>query len=217
MYIIIYTPEVNMSKKEFYATIPMLPKENLKKLKYRKEDIGEIYSCYTHFPAIAMIEGNVTGNDEVAITVIMTDDVNHNSESNLELFKAELQELSDEMGVPMKVDNIIVVPHNESKSKHIYLFKTLCKSYEEAGDIYFDVTYGTKCTSIALFSSLTYAEKVCGCGIESVIYGNYAFNDSDIGNLFEIKALYNLNSIIQELETYPMDTVTTVMENLWDE
>lgn len=206
-----------MSKKEFYATIPMLPKENLKKLKYRKEDIGEIYSCYTHFPAIAMIESNATGNDDISITVIMTDDANHNSEGNLELFKEELQALSEEMGVPMKVDNVIVVPHNESKSKHINLFKTLCKSYEEAGDIYFDVTYGTKCTSIALFSSLTYAEKVCSCGIASVIYGNYAFDGSDTGNLFEIKSLYNLNSIIQSLETYPIDTVTAVMESLWGE
>ncbi len=206
-----------MSKKEFYATIPMLPKENLKKLKYRKENIGEIYSCYTHFPAIAMIEGNVTGNDNVSITVIMTDDVNHNSEGNLELFKEELQALSEEMGVALNVNNIIVVPHDESKSKHINLFKTLCKSYEESGHIYFDVTYGTKCTSIALFSSLTYAEKVCGCGIESVVYGNYAFDGTDTGNLFDIKGLYNLTSIIQSLEKYPLDAVKTIMESLWGE
>ena len=54
-----------------------------------------------------------------------------------------------------------------------------------------DLTFGTKLTSIEMFSSLYYAEIVEKCNIKSVVYGQYTSNGSSEGELYDVTRLYH--------------------------
>ena len=76
-----------MSKKIIFATIPMLEQRSLKRIQYRKENNGELLYLPTSFPSVAMIEGCVTGDDEIKIVAIQTNDDANRSNDNFIKFK----------------------------------------------------------------------------------------------------------------------------------
>ena len=205
-----------MTNKDFFVTIPMLPPEKLEELNYVKEGKPDgVKSRKVSFPSLAMIEWNAQKDDDIRIIAVMTDDVNGCSVKNLEKFKRELSELSDDIGIELSVEEIVHVPHTESKEKHNKLFKELCALFKNGHDIYMELTYGTKVTPIGLFSSLTYADKVCGCDIKSIIYGNYAFNDSKIGSIYDIRSMYDFSMFIHSAEFMTKENLDIVLNNIW--
>lgn len=202
-------------KKTVFVTIPMLPTESLKAVKYRKENTGELFSEPSRFPSIPMLEWNMSNDDEIKIVVVMADDKMGRSKINLETYKEELAQLSEYMGVPMEINEIIVLPHEETKEKQIQLFKEISKHYDSDSAVYMDVTYGTKITSIGLFSSLVYADKVKKCDIKKVIYGKYPHDDGGMGEIYDLRCLYDLNMLIHAAEFMPANDIEDLINDLW--
>ena len=206
-----------MSKKIIFATIPMLEQRSLKRIQYRKENNGELLYLPTSFPSVAMIEGCVTGDDEIKIVVIQTNDDANRSNDNFIKFKTELNELAEEMGINLPITDVLILPHEETREKQIELFRRIAAYYETDFDIYLDLTYGTKVTAIGIFSSLVYAEKVKHCNIKQIVYGKYAHDGSDIGNLYDLKYLYELNMIIHEAQYMDQNSIESMLDSLWGE
>lgn len=203
-----------MSKKILFATIPMLDSSSLKQITYRKESDGKLYSSPASFPSIPMIEWAVSGNDDIRIVAVMTEDKTNRSEKNLELFKSQLKQLGEEMGFVLSVNDILTLPHNESPDKQIELFSKIIAFYDDSSEIHMDLTYGTKMTTIGLFASLVYAEKAMKCEIKSLVYGKYAHDGSSVGEIYDMKCLYDLNMIINSANYMTAEGIKNIIDSL---
>lgn len=185
-----------MAKKQFFATISMLNPQQLKKLDYVAEFRTDFSLMPTSSPAITMIEMYLQPGDDYEIITIRTDDDNERTKINYEEFKGELRRLSEKKGFDIAISREILIPHNESREKHIGFFRELCDCYEPMSDVYMDVTFGSKVTSISLFASLVYAENVTRCSIGDIIYGKFAYGNGKGGEIFSIRCLYELKELI---------------------
>lgn len=204
-----------MKKRIIFATIPMLPQENLKKINYRKENTGEFFYEPSRFPSIPMIEDALIGSNDIKIIAVKTDDDNGRADIAYKFFLEELEELSERTGRELKVEKVIHIPHDETTEKQLSLLKEICKCYEKNADIYMDITFGTKVTPIGMFSSLVFAEKVKGCSIKNITYGKFAHNDSNVGNLYNVKFLYDISSIINAADYMPQEKIESLVVGLW--
>lgn len=185
-----------MAKKQFFATISMLLPQQLKELDYKAEFRKDYSFMPTSSPAIAMIEMYLEPGDEYEIITVRTDDDNDRTKLNYDEFKADLVKLGEKKGMDISITKEIIIPHNESREKHIGFFKELCDSYQPLSDVYMDVTFGSKVTSISLFASLVYAENAMRCNIGDIIYGKFAYGNGNGGELFSIRCLYELKELI---------------------
>lgn len=204
-----------MAKKQFFLSVSMLKPEQLKKIKYRMEDKGEVFSQPASFPSLPMIEGNIDKSDDFELIAILTDDEYGRCRDSYEKMKQELKQLSDFLEIDLTITKEIVLSHNESRSKQVELFKKMSEAYKEKCEIYMDLTYGTKITSIGLFASLVYAERVKNCNIKAIVYGKYNHDDGDIGELYDVLSLYELNMLINTSYAIPGSKVEKMIEMLW--
>ena len=188
---------------------------NLRPVHYRKENRGEILSEKCHFPSLPMLEWSVIGDEDVEIIAVMTDDDNKNTEGNLCLFEEELKQVSAALGRDLRIDRKIVLPHREDREKQVELFKTVCGAFEEGAQIYMDITYGTKVTAVGLFSALTYAEKVKHCDIRSIYYGKFSFGSADIGDIYDVRSLYELTALIHTADFLGTERLSSLIDELW--
>ncbi len=185
-----------MAKKQFFATISMLRPDQLKELDYTAEFKKDFVFMPTSSPAIAMIEMYLNPGDDYEIITVRTDDDNERTKINYDEFKKDLKRLGAKKGMDITISKEILIPHNESREKHIKFFREMCDAYKPLSDVYMDVTYGSKVTSISLFASLVYAENATQCNIEDIIYGKFAHNDRTGGELFSIRCLYELKELV---------------------
>lgn len=203
-------------KKIFFVSISMLPVDKLKPLYYSIEGSNRTTDYKTCYPSIPMIENNVSAEDEVKIVAIMTDDDNDNTKGNFNVFLRELEALSNRIGIKLTVSETVSVPHNETREKLVALLKALSDTYEKGADVYMDVTYGSKVTSIELFSSLVYGVKVKKCNLRSIVYGKYNHNEKeDHGVYFDIRYLYDLSNLIYAADYLPEDKVDSLLDQFW--
>ncbi len=200
-------------KKQFFVTIPILPEKNLMKLSYRKEMSDDFYPTRSRFPSIPMIEGAVCPDDEVRIVVIYADDAAGRSKRCLELFEQELADLNEKYGWSLEINEHILLPHQEDRAKQIALFREVSSKYEEGAAVYMDITYGTKITSIGIFSSLVYAEKVKGCTIKGIVYGKYSHDGGETGELYDVRCVYEMNMLIHSLDRGNADAL---LDAIWE-
>lgn len=182
--------------KQFYATISMQPASALNRIKYTLDWDKERDVMATSFPVITMLETNLAKDEKNELILIYTEDDNERYKHSCELFKKELDELSEKLDIEIKVVQEIAVPHNESRSKHIEFFNKMCHSFKPESDVYMDITYGSKVTSVSCFASLTYAEKIMNCDLKQIIYGKYNHGDKPYGTIYDIRCLYELSGLI---------------------
>ncbi len=202
-------------KKIFFVSISMLPVDKLTPLYYSFE--GEKSSDYkTCYPSIVQMEKNINVGDEVKIVAVMTDDDNERTAENFKVFEQELAALSNRIGVALAVNKTVKVPHNETKQKLIYLLKNLCDAFEKDAEIYMDVTYGTKVTSIELFTSLVFGAKVKNSDIRSVIYGKFNHGEMvEKGTIYDIRCLYDIANLIYAADHLPEERIEDLLNQLW--
>lgn len=202
-------------KKIFFVSISMLPVEKLTPLYYSFE--GEKAADYkTCYPSILQMERNIKPGDEVKIVAIGTDDDNDRTAENFKVFEQELAALSEKLGVELAVSETVKVPHSESKQKLIFLLRNLCAAFEEDSEIYMDVTYGTKVTSIELFTSLVFGAKVKNADIRSVIYGKYTHGENvENGTIYDIRCLYDIANLIYAADHLPEEKIEDLLNQFW--
>lgn len=202
-------------KKIFFVSISMLPTDKLTPLYYSFE--GEKDTDYkTCYPSIVQMERNIKQGDEVKIVAVMTDDDNERTADNFSVFEKELASLSERIGITLAVSERVLVPHSETKQKLIYLLKNLCAAFEEDSEIYMDVTYGTKVTSIELFTSLVFGAKVKNADIRSVIYGKFNHGEKvEQGTIYDIRCLYDIANLIYAADHLPEDKIENLLNQFW--
>lgn len=211
-----HTRKDKIMKKIFFVSISMLPDNKLIPVNYAFEGKDTYTDYKTCFPSIPMIENNISSTDEVKIVAVKTDDDNELSRKNYALFLEELNSLCQRTGIDLSVNETVTVPHNENKSKLIALLKSLCKIFESDSEVYMDVTFGTKVTSIELFTSLVYAAKVKGCNIRSVVYGKYNHADNNTkGTIYDIRCLYDIANLIYAADHLPENKIDDLLDQLW--
>ncbi len=203
-------------KKIFITSISMLPIDKLTPLYYSFEGSDNKTEYKTCYPSIPMIEKNMRSGDEAEIIAVMTDDDNDRTRENYKVFLKELEALSLRLGTPLSVSKTVKVPHNEDKAKLVSLLRELCSVYEEASEVYMDLTYGTKVTSIEMFSSLVFGAKVKNCNIRSIVYGkfNHAENSTD-GRVYDIRALYDIVNLIYAADHLPGNKIEELLGQFW--
>lgn len=213
-----------IKRKQFYVTIPMLPKESLKNVAYCY-DKDESRKCDSRFPSIPMIKFNLKPEDDYSIVVIWTlpdkntikgEDGLCNSERNKSIYYEELKDTLAEIGVVFDESKIteLAIPYDESDEKNRAFFKEICVTYEEDAYVYVDLTYGTKISSIVEFASLVYAEKAKGCFLREVIYGKYVHeNNNSYGTIYDMRSLYNMSMIIHTCSMLPNADITEMLDS----
>lgn len=202
-------------KKIFFCSMPMLDADGLKQITYLKDGAKEIVSRPTRFPSIVMLDWSILGNEDVKIVMVKTDDDNDRTQHNIKLFEEELAALSADLEIELKIDAVVTLPHEENREKQISLFKEIASHFEEGADVYMDVTYGTKITSIGMFSSLVYAEKVKKCNVKSVIYGKYSHNGGEIGSIYDVRSMYEIAMLINSVDHLPSTDIDSLISALW--
>ena len=178
-----------MKDKLFIISIPMQPEGQLKKIRYLYSD--GTYSRKTSFPGIALLEKHAIGKSPVKIVTVRTDDENFRTKECYEIFQKELEDLSKQIGMNLTVQKEIVISHKENNEKQKQFLRELFEFFERSSYVYMDLTFGTKISSIEMFSSLCYAEIVQKCNIKGVYYGKYSFDNSRYGELFDTTNLYH--------------------------
>lgn len=201
-------------KKIILATISIQPEGQLKQIYYTRENTPERYAHPVAYPCINMLEEMLEDGEDVKVVALMSRDSQGRGMHNLEIFKADLAALNARHGWDLQVDEVVQIPHEETRAKQISLFRDVCRQYEENARVYMDITFGTKITSIGLFSTLVYAEKVKNCEICSVVYGKYLHGEAPTGELYDIKCVYDLNMLIGSLDPRHGD-VDQLLDALW--
>ena len=192
----------------------MLPANDLSLIRYKKSDGS--FSEKTRFPGIAMLEQYSPGKAPVKIITVRADDVNGYTEECYRLFKGELKDLSQRMGIDFLIDHEVIVPNRETEAKEKYLLAELYASYEKNGYVYLDLTYGTKMTAIELFASLCYAEIARNCSIKAVLYGNYAFDGSEEGELYDVTRLYHTVRFLETASQMDRKSFENLVESMFE-
>ncbi len=203
-------------KKIFFVSISMLPVDRLVPVYYGfegEESRADYKSCY---PSVPLMERNIAKGDEVKIVAVRTDDDNERTAANFAVFEKELAALGKKAGIPLGVSETVTVPHNEDRKKLVLLLRELSAAFEENAEVYMDVTYGTKVTSIELFTSLVYGAKVKGCDIKSVIYGKFNHADgAEQGTIYDIRCLYDIANLIYAADHLPAEQLDALLDRFW--
>lgn len=179
-----------MRKKIFIITLPSMPESNLYRLKYKSEE-GDFVSPSLTFPGLAMFLQNYKQDDIIKIVTVQTETGNDNQTACRKRFDAEFSDACGSIGRNFHIDREILIPFEENHEKQKLLLRGLDDIFEDSCDIYMDITYGSKLTSVAMFSSLVCAEIAYSDKIKSVCYGKYAFDGTDEGVLFDSEPLYD--------------------------
>lgn len=225
-----------MSKKIFISTIPLQPKPlnkeacdkcgrpytgGLKKVSYSYGYTGNgsslIKTRETSFPIIPTIEDYfIPKEDEIEIILIKTLDTEGNTDYNYNLFMEELSVLGEDLNCRFPEPKIIEIDHNENPVKQVKLLRKLSECYEDNAEVFMDITFGTKATEVAMFASLAYAETICGCEVRNVCYGKIN-HDTRESELYDVRSLYDLNSIINGARFVKKENAREVINILWGE
>lgn len=207
-----------MSKKLVITTISMQSPDKLKCNPYRKGADGVFLSEAVHFPVLAMMEWNILPGEEVELVTVRREN-DDNTEVNYQTFLTELREMQQRSGISCRIVKEITVPHTEDKAKQTALFRELCAVYPEGADVYMDLSFGTKITTVCLFSTLPYAEKARGCTIKHITYGLHNYNASPdeepVSQLYNVRYLYDMASFIHTVDMANADDIDHVIEGLW--
>ena len=138
-----------------------------------------------------MLEKYITESTPLKLVTVRTSDKNGRTKECCDLFRRELDALSEALGRNLCIETEILVPPEENEYKEKNVLKELFACFEKESYVYMDLTYGTKLTSIEMFSSLYFAEIVEKCNIKSVVYGQSTFNGSSEGELYDATRLYH--------------------------
>lgn len=191
--------------KQFFATITM---QEARQTKYVMADGIEVQTDLTRFPSVIMLEKNLRAEDsdeDYELILIQVDDGSDKVKQNYELYLEELKQLSDRLGrnILFKEENRIIVPNDESRRKHSELFRKICGKYKDKAEVFMELTYGTKPTTIDQYCTLVYAEKAKKCRIAGIYYGLYSFNTDAPSTIFDIKYMYDMSMLINSIADIP--------------
>lgn len=184
--------------KNFIFTIPQQPANKLKETRYENPCRNPILECpkATRFPILVPMRNTVAKGEKICITAIRQEHAN--CFINEKTFMDELEKLKDELGFEYDL-HIVSTPFSETISDHFSLFSDMIENVHNDDEIYSDITFGTKPIPMIMLMTLTYAYRFKDdVSVESIVYGQYN-HDTDISGLFDVSALFYMNSTINTM------------------
>lgn len=179
------------SMKKFYT---LMTQQDMKESWYGDMDSKE----FVMFPILGILKRYV---DKEMFKLIVVDGFqSERSKYNVGLLKNELERLFPEHCLLMIVD----IPMNKDK-REVVMFDKLCQTLEKEDEIYFDMTFGYKPTSMLVMLMCNYAERfIENVRIKKIMYAQYHFDKKDdtefVHDLIDVTNLYYLNQMIYKVD-----------------
>ncbi|MDR2596010.1 MAG: hypothetical protein LBC76_01695 [Treponema sp.] len=205
-------------KKIVFCNIMM--KDRLDTLCYKVNGNSTIeYNGEVIFPINGVLACTLRKDDDVKVVLLKKEDINGNSDRNTGEYKRELEKINSNLGAKIEY-SILSTPHNESREVQEKLFKEILSEFVESAAVYADITYGTKSLPIIMFSALNFAQRFFKADIKNIIYGKVDFNKDNKpfnAELFDMSALFYLNSIVNTLECVDGDSALKILDTILSE
>lgn len=152
---------------------------------------------FVMFPVLCILKRYV-GNEMFKL-IVVDGFQSEKSKSNIDLLKNELERLFPEQCLLMIVD----IPMNKDR-REVIMFDKLCQTLEKGDEIYFDMTFGYKPTSMLVMLMCNYAERfVENVRVRKIMYAQYHFDKKEdvefVHDLIDVTSLYYLNQMIYKV------------------
>lgn len=191
-------------------------KNRATKTVYASEDESmPVSNTEVRYPVTSFFEETLTPDDAVTAILIVKNDDNGETETNIADCKEEMSEMASKIGVELNY-KIIYTDFKETLKTHEKLLMDLIEILEENTKITADMTYGPKDLAIVLFGALNFAEKYMNCEVENIIYGQADFVDGKATNtrICEMAPLYYLNRITNTVDCKSAEEAKKMMNLL---
>ena len=168
------------------------------------------------FPVNGVLARTLKKGDEVKIVLLKKEDIDGNSAKNTGEYMSELNRINADIGAKIEY-KVLSAPHNESREVQEKLFKELIGELADGADIYADITYGTKSLPIIVFSVLNFASRFFRADIKNIVYGKVDFDNNNRPfnpELFDMTALFYLNSIANTMECNDSESAKKILNNI---
>ena len=175
---------------------------NIDQLLYEAVDNKELsFNKKTAFPIIPAISSSVKKDDKIIIYTIIVDDKDSEEAvaKNNDLFRKELQDLSNEIGFTFEIEKIYK-ENAEDIDSLINLFSKLIDIPNNEDEISACLTYGTNPLIIVIMMALHYAYKVKeSVYIKHIVYGKRLWNSNSKAEIYDLTPLFYINSAVESL------------------
>ena len=163
--------------------------------------INESVPFYYGFSTV--IANNVTKDDKANLVILEIQRKSGAIKENTDYYKKDIEKIATQNGAKIE-PKVIPVPFNESKVTFQNAFADLIQTLEENAEIFVDITFGAKTTSLLLLSFLQFAEKYFNCTVKMIDYVQRDFDENEnpiVGSecIYDVTSLYYLNSLMNNL------------------
>lgn len=152
-----------------------------------------------------IIENNVSEeDDDISLIILELQRKTGAIKENTDFYLQDLHKIEKSKKVNIS-HKTIELPFNESKTTFQKAFFELIQVLEENAEIYVDITFGAKTTSLLLFSFLQFAENYFNCDVKMINYVQRDYDDNEnpiIGSecIYDVTSLYYLNTLMNEMK-----------------
>ncbi len=164
--------------------------------------ISETVPFYYGFSTV--MANNISKDDNAKLIILELQRKTGAVKENTNNYLKDLEKINQTKGTNIQDPKIIEIPFNESKVTFQSAFFELIKELEENAEIYVDITFGAKTTSLLLLSFLQFAEKYFNCDVKMIDYVQRDFDESEhaiVGSecIYDVTSLYYLNSLMNTM------------------
>lgn len=150
-----------------------------------------------------VIANNIEKEDRAKLVILELQRKSGAIKENTDYYLADIEKISAQSGV--NIEHVVIpVPFNESKVTFQNAFAALIQELEDNAEIYVDITFGAKTTSLLLLSFLQFAETQFNCSVKMIDYVQRDFDETEkpiIGSecIYDVTSLYYLNALMNNM------------------
>lgn len=173
-----------------FATIPM---QKIDPVFYKSEENKEIeFQGKVRLPINALLAKTLKKDEELKVVRIITE--GEFSESSAKQQQEELDKINENIGAKITYTDVRE-SFKETSDIVQSRFRQIVGTFENNCEIYADMTYGPKTLTPVLFYALGFAEKFFDADVKNIVYGKFRFDDNNSAEIYDVTALYYLNSL----------------------
>ena len=177
--------------------------KGMEEIQYRvaTKRLKETVPFYYGFSTV--IANNIEKEDRAKLVILELQRKSGAIKENTDYYLADIEKISAQSGV--NIEHVVIpVPFNESKVTFQNAFAALIQELEDNAEIYVDITFGAKTTSLLLLSFLQFAETQFNCSVKMIDYVQRDFDETEkpiIGSecIYDVTSLYYLNALMNNM------------------
>ena len=176
----------------------------------------EVSEREVRYPVNALLEKNLTADDNVTALLLVKKANYGDSEKNTQLFIDELNSVNESIGAKIEY-KIIETAFEQDRAVYEELLGKLVDEIKDGESITADITYGPKDVPIIVFYALSFAEKFLDCDITNIVYGQSDFdeNNNPYNTRFcDMLPLFVIGSVTNNIQGEASDRARELLEGL---